>query len=236
MENNVTEEDVQHNLSIINEKIDNMVKKLNLKKKPRLVAVSKTKPSSLIQSVYNTGHREFGENYVQEILEKAPILPLDIKWHFIGHLQSNKIKKLLEIKNLDVIETIDSLKLAKKLDDTLKEQKRKINIFLQVNTSGEDQKSGVEPEKCVDLYREIQTTCENITIKGLMTIGKLDGDASEDFKRLADVKKDVCSNLNIQSDDLELSMGMSSDFEVAIENGSTNVRVGSTIFVPRKYK
>ncbi|KAL4457402.1 hypothetical protein ABPG75_012267 [Micractinium tetrahymenae] len=192
---------------------------------PRLVAVSKTKPAEAVQEAYEAGHRVFGENYVQELVDKAPQLPADCAWHFIGHLQSNKVKTLLEgVPNLAMLETVDSEKLANKLDST-------------VNTSGEESKYGVEPKDCVALARHIHESCKHLRLAGLMTIGMPDySSRPENFQCLSDCRKAVAEALGLPEAELELSMGMSGDFEQAVEMGSTNVRVGSTIFGARVYK
>ncbi|KAJ9689671.1 hypothetical protein PVL29_012384 [Vitis rotundifolia] len=190
----------------------------------RVVAVSKTKPVSLIREVYDSGHRCFGENYVQEIIEKTPQLPEDIEWHFIGNLQSNKVKPLLTgVPNLAVVETVD-------------DEKKPLKVMVQVNTSGEESKSGVDPAACVELVKHVALGCPNLEFCGLMTIGMPDYTSTpENFKTLANCRSEVCKSLGITEEQCELSMGMSGDFELAIEMGSTNVRIGSTIFGAREY-
>uniref|UniRef100_F6H7G3 Pyridoxal phosphate homeostasis protein n=3 Tax=Vitis vinifera TaxID=29760 RepID=F6H7G3_VITVI len=204
----------------------------------RVVAVSKTKSVSLIREVYDSGHRCFGENYVQEIIEKAPQLPEDIEWHFIGNLQSNKVKPLLTgVPNLAVVETVDDEKIADRLDRMVATIGRKpLKVMVQVNTSGEESKSGVDPAACVELVKHVALGCPNLEFGGLMTIGMLDYTSTpENFKTLANCRSEVCKSLGITEEQCELSMGMSGDFELAIEMGSTNVRIGSTIFGAREY-
>ena len=225
----------------------------------RLVAVSKTKPISLLQAAYDAGCRHFGENYVQELIEKVALWQekTDVQWHFIGALQSNKCQMLVncchDISQLTV-ETVSSIKLATKLnnavankvsslssnDDTASSVQGRLKIFVQVNTSGENSKSGVEPgEACIELCRYILKECPLLDLRGLMTIGA-PGDTSC-FTTLVQSRKDVLSELSVPDEDgqamthFELSMGMSDDFEQAIQAGSTNVRVGSTIFGHRNY-
>ncbi|KAL3140794.1 hypothetical protein ABBQ32_005339 [Trebouxia sp. C0010 RCD-2024] len=213
-------------------------KKANLSKPPRLVAVSKTKPNELVKEAYDAGHRDFGENYVQEISEKAPQLPHDIRWHFIGHLQSNKAKAVIDaVPNLAVVETVDSVKLANKLNNAVKGQERDpLDIYVQVNTSGEESKFGVEPKDCVSLAEHVHKECDVLRFAGLMTIGQQDYTSRpEDFQCLARCREEVCNALNLKPEDVELSMGMSGDFEKATAAGSTNIRVGSTIFGKRDY-
>jgi len=205
----------------------------------RLVAVSKTKPAETIMEAYEAGQRHFGENYVQELLEKSPQLPSDIKWHFIGPLQSNKAANLVKsiYPKLYCIETVSTMKLANKLNRAMEEvtggdSEKQLGIYIQVNTSGEETKSGVStPSEVLSLIREIQSTCPFLNVRGLMTIGAPGG--TTDLDNLVSIKNFVCQNTG--EEDMELSMGMSDDFEIAIEKGSTNVRVGSTIFGARDY-
>ncbi|CAN6560627.1 unnamed protein product [Malus baccata var. baccata] len=204
----------------------------------RLVAVSKTKPVSLIRQVYNFGHRCFGENYVQEILEKAPQLPDDIEWHFVGHLQTNKAKLLLAgVPNLALVEGVDNEKIANQLDRAVSNLGRNpLKVMVQVNTSGEESKSGIHPSGCVELAKHVKFQCPNLQFSGLMTIGMPDYTSTpENFRMLSKCRMEVCKALAMAEEHCELSMGMSGDFEQAIEMGSTNVRIGSTIFGPREY-
>ncbi|CAO2167727.1 unnamed protein product [Urochloa humidicola] len=204
----------------------------------RVVAVGKTKPVSMLRQLYDAGHRCFGENYVQELVTKAPQLPEDIRWHFIGHLQSNKVKPLLAaVPNLDMVEGVDNEKIANHLDRAVNSLGREpLKVLVQVNTSGEESKSGVDPFKCVELAKHVKVTCPHLIFSGLMTIGMKDYSSTpENFKALVDCKLKVCKALEIPTEQFELSMGMSGDFEQAIEMGSTNVRIGSTIFGPREY-
>ncbi|KAK6777026.1 hypothetical protein RDI58_023743 [Solanum bulbocastanum] len=241
----------------------------------RVVAVSKTKPISLITQVYEAGHRCFGENYVQEIIQKAPELPEDIEWHYIGHLQSNKAKQLLstgsskylcdllfcyypislnytsiDITSLSIYfcgfptrgwklcdYTTAQLVLANYLDRAVSSIGRQpLKVLVQVNTSGEESKSGVDPSNCIELAKHVKLDCPNLEFSGLMTIGRPDYTSTpENFKTLLNCRTEVCKVLGMAESRCELSMGMSSDFELAIEMGSTNVRIGSTIFGPREY-
>lgn len=195
---------------------------------------------------YNAGQRYFGENYVQELCGKAPVLPNDIQWHFIGPLQSNKAGLLVKTVGLDqlhCVETVSTLKLAKKLDKAvmdIKEDKdewkdQQLNIYLQVNTSGEASKSGLTPgDEVLTCARSIRDECPHLKISGLMTIGA-PGDMSC-FDTLVECREQLAKDIGLNDvNQLDLSMGMSGDFEVAIEKGATNVRVGSTIFGARDY-
>ncbi|KAH1208649.1 Pyridoxal phosphate homeostasis protein [Glycine max] len=203
----------------------------------RVVAASKTKPVSALREVYDAGLRCFGENYVQELLQKAPQLPDDIQWHLIGNLQSNKVKPLIAaVPNLACVETVDDKKIANFLDRAVANVGRKpLKVFVQVNTSGETSKFGVEPALCVDLVKHI-TNCPNLEFSGLMTIGMLDYSSTpENFETLSNCRSEVCKALGISETQCELSMGMTGDFEQAIEMGSTNVRIGTAIFGAREY-
>ncbi|KDD74108.1 alanine racemase [Helicosporidium sp. ATCC 50920] len=205
---------------------------------PRLVAVSKLQPVAALEAAYSAGHRCFGENYAHELAEKAAVLPKDVQWHFIGHLQSNKVKALVEgVSNLAVVETVDSIKLANKLDAAVAASDRcePLRVFVQVNTSGEESKSGVDPAGVCDLAHHVFTHCANLRFGGLMTIGMPDYTSKpENFDCLNVCRIAVCQALGLPPEQVELSMGMSGDFEAAAEMGSTNIRVGSTIFGTRQ--
>ncbi|XP_059662461.1 uncharacterized protein LOC132308406 [Cornus florida] len=204
----------------------------------RVVAVSRTKPNSLIRQVYDAGHRCFGEYYVQEIIDKAPQLPEDIEWHFVGHLQSNKVKPLLAaVPNLAMVGGVDNEKVANQLDRIVSSIGRKpLKVLVQVNTSGETSKSGVDPSGCLELVKHVKLGCPNLEFSGLMTIGMPDYSSTpENFRTLSNCRTEVCKVLGLTENHYELSMGMTGDFEKAIEMGSTYVRIGSTIFGPRKY-
>ena len=178
------------------------------------------------------------EPYVVEILEKAPVMPSDVRWHFIGHLQSNKAKALIQgVPNLYMVETVDSVKLANKLNTAVGDAEREpLNVMVQVNTSGEETKFGVNPEDCLSLAKHIIADCGNLHFKGLMTIGMPDYTSRpENFQCLIECRDKVCDEMKLNTSDVELSMGMSGDFESAIQMGSDNVRVGSTIFGARNY-
>jgi pyridoxal phosphate enzyme (YggS family) len=199
----------------------------------RLVAVSKRKPVELLQEAFDAGERHFGENYVQELIQKAPEMSEDINWHFIGALQSNKAAQLVKkVPNLFMVETVSGLKLANQLNKAcVKAERRPLKVMVQVNTSSEESKSGIAPDECIPLVSHITEECPGLEFAGLMTIG-LAGDR-ECFQSLAACRNNVCSKLGLNAAEIELSMGMSGDFELAIEMGSTNVRVGSTIFGAR---
>ncbi|XP_043841953.1 pyridoxal phosphate homeostasis protein isoform X1 [Dromiciops gliroides] len=213
---------------------------------PRLVAVSKTKPADMVIEAYAHGQRSFGENYVQELLEKASNTKIlsscpEIKWHFIGHLQKHNINKLIAVPNLYMLETVDSVKLADKVNNSWQKKgsPEKLKVMVQINTSGEESKHGLPPSETVATVEHINAKCPSLEFVGLMTIGSFGHDLSQgpnpDFQALLSLRKELCEKLSIPIDQVELSMGMSMDFQHAIEVGSTNVRVGSTIFGERDY-
>ncbi|KAG8347859.1 Alanine racemase N terminal domain [Trypanosoma vivax] len=206
----------------------------------QLVAVGKTKSPQCLRALYDCGHRDFGENYVQELVEKSAQLAEDIRWHFIGHLQSNKVRDLLEgVKGLTLVHTVDRTSLATKLDDGCTRYRggRPLDVYLQVNTSGEATKSGVEPGiSTVELAQFVASKCPNLRLSGLMTIGMPDYTSRpESFETLLRCRAEVAAATGVDVSTLGLSMGMSNDYENAIMMGSTIVRVGSGIFGQRHY-
>ena len=205
----------------------------NKSKFVRLIAVSKTKSVEEIMNIYNEGHRDFGENYVNELLEKYEKLPADINWYMIGHLQSNKCKNLLQVKNLKTIETVDSFKLAETLNKEIKKINKKIEIYLQVNISKESTKSGILPECVIDTFEEVLNKCDSIIVKGLMSIGN--ADSRPEFEEMFNLKTMICEKFSINKDDFIISFGTSEDYENAILNGSNEIRIGTLLFGERNY-
>ncbi|KAH8892499.1 hypothetical protein GQ53DRAFT_746044 [Thozetella sp. PMI_491] len=217
----------------------------------RLVAVSKLKPANDILALHQAPEKQlhFGENYAQELGQKAELLPKSIHWHFIGGLQSGHCKNLARIPNLWVVSSVDTLKKAQLLDKSRGElisseaSVPKLNIHIQVNTSGEESKSGCAPgADTVALCRAIVDECPNLNLLGLMTIGAIarsvattPENENEDFVSLREQRDLVAKELGLDRE-LELSMGMSEDYEGAIAMGSGEVRVGSTIFGQRPAK
>jgi PLP dependent protein len=202
---------------------------------PRVVAVSKRKPVEMVRELYEHGHRHFGENYVGELVDKASQLPDDVAWHFIGTLQRNKVKALVSgVPNLFCVESVDTERLASRLDAACASEGRAapLRVYLQVNTSSEPQKGGCEPDKVVELARHVSGTCKHLQLAGLMTIGRSGVEA--DMDALVASRRAVCEALGWREAQLELSMGMSADFELAATRGSTSVRVGTSIFGPRE--
>ena len=196
-----------------------------------LVAVSKTKPKELILEAYESGHTVFGENKVQELVDKYEALPKDIKWHMIGHLQTNKVKYIAPFINL--IHSIDSIKLIKEINKKAKSNDRVIDCLIQVHIAKEDSKFGIPLSEVDDFYIKCQEY-KNVRIKGLMGMATFTENTtivSEEFKNLKIVYDKMKSNyppIDI------LSSGMSGDYNIAIEQGSNMIRIGSTIFGGRQ--
>lgn len=198
-----------------------------------LVAVSKTHPVSAIQEVYDLGQRVFGENKVQEVMEKQPLLPKDIQWHLIGHLQTNKVKYIAEF--VDTIQSVDSEKLILEINKEAAKYERKIKVLLQVKIAEEESKFGLEIEEAKALFQNyINGAYSNIEITGLMGMATFT-DNEQQIRKEFSVLKSLFDELNKQRSLETLSMGMSDDFPVAIECGANSVRVGSAIFGRRDY-
>ena len=204
----------------------------------KVVAVSKTKPVEDILSVYNTGHKIFGENRVQELTQKYGQLPMDIEWHLIGHLQSNKVKYIAGFVHL--IHSVDSLKLLITVDQEAVKSHRVIDVLLQVYIAREETKFGLDRNELNDLLNSPgYKTLKNIRISGLMGIATFTEDMNQvraEFRELKEIfdfcKKEYFGEKEYFS---ELSMGMSGDYKIAIEEGATIIRVGSLIFGERNY-
>jgi pyridoxal phosphate enzyme (YggS family) len=205
----------------------------------QLVAVSKFQDADAVLEAYNAGQRVFGENIVQELVEKQEVLPKDIEWHLIGHLQTNKVKYIAPF--ISVIESVDSLKLLQEINKQALKNKRTIDCLLQVYIADEDTKFGLGFDEVVELLRSDEfQEMKNVRIVGLMGIAsntdteKQIRDEFEELKVLFDGVK--LSYFRKEDSFKELSMGMSSDYKIAIEEGSTMVRIGSSIFGKRKTK
>ena len=200
-----------------------------------LIAVSKTKPVSMLQEAYDAGCRDFGENKVQEIMDKIDRLPSDIRWHMIGHLQTNKIKYI--VGKVFLIHSVDSLHLAEAISKEAVKQNTTVNILIEVNVAKEDTKYGAMAEDTVSLVEKI-ALLPGISVKGLMTIAPYVENPQENrqyFVKLKQLAVDIKSK-NIDNVHMDiLSMGMTGDYMVAIEEGATYVRVGTGIFGERKY-
>lgn len=200
-----------------------------------LICVSKTKPASMVEEAYKTGQRNFGENKVQEINDKYPILPDDIKWHLIGHLQRNKVKYI--INKVHLIHSVDSIRLSEQIQHEAEKADKVMNILVQVNVANEDTKFGLQVSETEDVVREI-AKMPNVHICGLMTIAPFTDNPETNrvfFRKLKQLSVDIKSK-NIDNVSMDcLSMGMTGDYQVAIEEGATLVRVGTGIFGERIY-
>jgi len=202
------------------------------------VAVSKTKPVEDILTVYNTGHKIFGENRVQELIGKFEILPRDIEWHLIGHLQSNKVKHIAHFVHL--IHSVDSMKLLVAINHEAVKAKRIIDVLFQVYIAREETKFGLDKQELVEILSSPEIhTLENVRIRGLMGIATFTEDMSQIRSEFGTLKKlfDFCKQNFFGNSDTfsELSMGMSGDYKIAIEEGATIIRVGSLLFGERNY-
>ncbi len=202
-----------------------------------LVAVSKFQSIEKIKAAYEAGHRDFGENYVQEMIEKYEELPKDIRWHFIGHLQTNKVKHIAPFVHL--IHSVDSLKLLAEIQKQAKKHQRVINCLLQIHIAQEETKFGLSFEEARDLLNaEALKTFSNVRIKGLMGMATFTDNIHQikkeflSIKRFFDEIKSQPISDNVQFE--ELSIGMSNDYKIAIECGSTMIRIGTAIFGERQ--
>ena len=212
---------IEENISLLNKKIE---------KKTSIIAVSKKKSAELVEQAYLLGIKNFGENYLQEALQKIIYLNhLDINWHFIGKIQSNKCKDIA--RNFQWVHTIDRFKIAKRLNDDCPLDKI-INVLIQINIDNEESKSGINKGQLFDLAEKI-SVLPNLKLKGIMVIPKnnLENNLTEEsFKKTLEISTKLRNKF---SEANEISMGMSNDFELAIKNGSTMVRIGTGIFGER---
>lgn len=216
--------------SIINELAD---------KHAILVAVSKTKPVEDIFELYNLGHRDFGENYVQELVDKSVSLPADIRWHFIGHLQSNKVKYIAPFVHL--IHGVDSFKLLKEISKQGEKVERRIDCLLQVHIAQEESKFGFNEEELIVAMDQVNSlNMTHVRICGLMGMASFTTDMNvvrTEFKHLKKIFENTRTRLPVSQHPMEtLSMGMSSDYKIALDEGSTMVRIGSLLFGEREKK
>ena len=206
--------------------------KNEIKDKADLVAVSKTRSIQEIQEAYNSGQLKFGENRVQEIVDKQSKLPNDIEWHMIGHLQKNKVKYIAKFINL--IHSVDRISLAKEIDKHAKKENRKIDCLIQLKISKEESKFGLQIEDFKNFYESLQNY-KNLNVIGLMGMASFTDDnelIDKEFKKIKTIYDDM---VLIGSGFKVLSIGMSDDYNIALENGSNMIRVGSKIFGKRNY-
>ncbi len=218
----------------VKENLQEILKKIS--EDVRLVAVSKTKPNELIIEVYNAGQRVFGENKAQELIAKHPELPKDIKWHFIGHLQTNKVKYITPF--VSMIESVDRLKLLKEINKQAKKNERTVDCLLQFHIAEEEAKFGFSKEEAIQMLEsESFQSFNNVRIAGVMgmaTFTKNMNQVRNEFKVLKNIFDFFKEKYFKDNDDFkEISMGMSGDYQIAIEEGSTNVRIGTAIFGKR---
>ena len=206
-----------------------------LQKNVTLVAVSKTKPVSDIKALYDLGQRDFGENYVQELAEKQPVLPADIRWHYIGHLQSNKVKYIAPYVHM--IHAVDSFKLLQEINKQAAKHNRTIKVLLQLHIADEETKHGLNETGIIELldyYEAQKVQLQNVEICGLMGMATFTDDEAKvraEFARLHNTFKLVQQSYFMANPHFNTcSMGMSGDYKLAIEEGSTMVRIGSLLF------
>ena len=229
-------EELIENLSNVEERVAAACKKAGRgRSEVTLIAVSKTKPIEDLQVIYNQGIREFGENKVQELTGKIPEMSQDINWHLIGHLQRNKVKYIVD--KVKLIHSVDSYRLAEEINIQAKKHGIIVPILIEVNAANEATKFGVRLDETKQLCEEI-AHLENVHIMGLMTIAPNVVVPEENraiFHKIKDLSVDI-ANENIDNVDMRIiSMGMTNDFEVAIEEGATHIRVGTAIFGERNY-
>jgi len=226
-----------NNLREVEDKIQEACKKANRKRgEITLIAVSKTKPISMLQEAYDLGVRSFGENKVQELSEKYTQLPNDIHWHLIGHLQTNKVKNV--VGKATLIHSVDSIKLAETIEKEAAKKDLLVDILIEVNVAEEESKFGLKVEEVLPFIKQV-ATFPHIRIKGLMTIAPFVENPENNrgvFARLHKLSVDITQkNIDNVSVDI-LSMGMTNDYQIAIEEGATMVRVGTGIFGARDYQ
>ena len=224
------------NLREVEDRIAAACKRANRKREEvTLIAVSKTKPVSMLEEVYGAGIRDFGENKVQELTEKHEVMNKDIRWHMIGHLQRNKVKYIVD--KVKLIHSVDSVRLAQAIEQEAAKKYVIVDILIEVNVAEEESKFGLKVDEVIAMVEEI-SKYSHLRIKGLMTIAPYVQNAEENrsvFARLRKLSVDIDAK-NIDNVSVEiLSMGMTNDYEVAIEEGATMVRVGTGIFGERNY-
>ncbi len=227
---------IKQNLTEVEEKICAACKRAGRNRSDvTLIAVSKTKPIEMLEACMENGITIFGENKVQELCEKYEVLPKDLHWHLIGHLQRNKVKYITD--KAELIHSVDSLRLAQAISDDAVKKGVNVDILIEVNVAEEDSKFGLKTEETENLVREI-SMLPNVFIKGLMTIAPYTEVPEENrtiFRTLKQLSVDIASK-NIDNVSMNvLSMGMTGDYEVAIEEGATMIRVGTGIFGERDY-
>lgn len=228
---------LKENLEEVEEKIAKACERAGrAREEVTLIAVSKTKPVEMLQEIYDEGIRDFGENKVQELTEKYEVMPKDMKWHMIGHLQRNKVKYIVD--KVTLIHSVDSLRLAETISREAEKKGVTVPILIEVNIAGEETKFGLSSKEEVISLTEQIAALPNLSVKGLMTVAppaKYPEENRPFFREIRQLSVDI-TNKNIDNVSMEiLSMGMTNDYTVAIEEGATMVRVGTGIFGARDY-
>lgn len=225
---------IENNLKEVSDRIGAACKRAGRSREDvTLVAVSKTKPVSMLMQAYAAGVRDFGENRVQEILEKAPLMPDDIRWHMIGHLQTNKVRQVID--RVVLIHSVDSVALARQIEKEAAKRDLVVHILLEVNVAGEESKFGFSVDEAEEAAVQIAKFA-HVRIDGLMTIAPFVENSEENrdvFQKLFQLSVDI-KRKNIDNVKMDvLSMGMTGDFETAVEEGASVIRVGAGIFGAR---
>lgn len=226
---------IAENIKIVKKNINEALSKSKFNNDVTLICVSKTKPVEMIIDAYEAGERNFGENKVQEIVAKAPLLPEDTVWHMIGHLQTNKVKKAVQYA--EYIHSVDSLSLAQAIDKEAGKTGKIQKILCEVNIASEDSKFGLNEDSLIDLLIEI-SKLQNIKICGLMCVAPYTEISEENRKYFVKLREmmNKINQMNIENVNMNmLSMGMTNDYMIAIEEGATFIRVGTGIFGERNY-
>ncbi len=227
---------LKENYANVLKKVENACERAGRKTEDvTLIAVSKTKPVEMLREIYDCGCRDFGENKVQEIMDKYEKLPNDIRWHMIGHLQTNKVKYIVD--KVYMIHSVDSIKLAKEISKEAIKKNVTVKVLLEVNVAKEETKFGLLTEEVLDFYKEV-IDLPGLKVCGLMTIAPYVENSEENRQHFVNLKQLMVDIESEKTDNIsvgELSMGMTGDYEVAIEEGATYVRVGTGIFGERNY-
>ena len=227
---------IKDNLCMVEENISAACKRSGRARNDvNLIAVSKTKPVEMLQEAYDLGCRDFGENKVQELLDKYDKMPGDIRWHMIGHLQRNKVKYIVD--KVYMIHSVDSMRLAEEISKEAVKKNVTVSVLVEINVADEESKFGVSTDEAASLVENI-AKLPNIIVKGLMTIAPYVENSEENRLYFAKLKQIYVDIIHKNIDNVfmeELSMGMTGDYEVAIEEGATYIRVGTGIFGERQY-
>jgi pyridoxal phosphate enzyme (YggS family) len=219
---------LKYNLSLLEERINRACVRANRRREDiTLIAVTKTHSVETIQKAYDLGVRDLGENRVQELLKKKDELPNDIRWHLIGHLQSNKAKYIAPF--IHSVHSIDSIETAKELSKRAEQQSRMIDVLIEINVAGESTKEGIAPTDCKELLHKISEEGTSLIVRGLMTVAPYEEDPERVSPYFRELRK-----LRDEFGLKDLSMGMTNDYEVAIEEGTTMIRIGSALFGNRE--